>query len=350
MSFMKPDIGQHRRLGMQSIADMRFGNGMPPAEGYGATPSPPPLDPLCPTIYHEPWWLDVVTDGRIEFVESREHGRIVGRLPFLQQSRLNFRSSNMPPFTHFLGPAVDHGRVAAKNRLLRQIEVTGDLIRQLPRMASFRQKMHRGINNVIAFQSAQFDASAQFTFEIRPEESSLIWRNMRDKTRNVIRTGEKTFSVDGSMDPETFIDFYKGNLRERAMTQNVDMELCQRLIEQCLRRGCGRFWVARNDAGVAKAAIFCVWDNAACYYLLSSRTLDSGNGAVALLIWSAIRHAAFSGKIFDFDGLGSVGSIMFYSGFGGVVSPRYIVSRSNLSYRFLRGIRRIVEPVHNPFC
>lgn len=335
---------------MQYIADIHFRDSKALEKTYVASPLAPHFDPLCPTIFHEPWWLDVVTNGQIEFVETRENNRVVGRLPFLRRRRLLFRSSNMPPFTHFLGPAIDHGQLAAKSRFLRQIEVTGDLIRQLPRMASFRQKMHRDIDNVIAFQSAQFDTSAQFTFEIRPEESDVIWRNMRDKTRNVIRQGEKAFSVDSAMDQDTFVDFYKGNLRERSMNENVDLELCRRLIEQCLRRGAGRFWVARNDAGVAKAAIFCVWDSDACYYLLSSRTLDSGNGAVALLLWSAIRHAASSGKIFDFDGLGGVGSVMFYSGFGGVVTPRYIVSRSNLSYRFLRGVRRVLAPVYNPFC
>jgi hypothetical protein len=307
-------------------------------------------DPLSPTIYHEAWWLDLVTHGQYDVVEVREHGHVVGRLPLLEETRFHIRSCNMPAFTHFLGPAIDPGNGSPKNQFLRQNVIASEVIELLPKVASFRQKMHRGITDVIAFQSAKFDIAVQFTFEILPTDLDAIWKNMRGKTRNAIRSGEKAYSVDDSMDAESFVRFQSTNLRQLGTVENVDMELCQQLIERCLLRGRGRFWVARNEAGVAKAAIFCIWDHAVCYYFLSSRTLDSGNGAIPLLLWSAIKSAILSKKIFDFDGLSSQGCAMLYSGFGGKVAPRYIVSKTDPVYRFLRGVRRAMAPVYNPFC
>jgi hypothetical protein len=81
------------------------------------------------------------------------------------------------------------------------------------------------------------------------------------------------------------------------------------------------------------AAIFYIWDSQAAYYLFSTRRLESSNGAVSLLLWTAIKDAARRGLVFDFDGLASQGSRVFYTGFGGDVVPRYIVSRHSLAHR-----------------
>ena len=99
-----------------------------------------PID--APTVFHEPWWLDVTTQGRIEMVESIEHGKVVGRMYDLRQNRCGIISSNMPPFTHFLGAAIDPGTGSPLTRHLKALSITTDLITKLPRGSAFRQKMH----------------------------------------------------------------------------------------------------------------------------------------------------------------------------------------------------------------
>ena len=87
------------------------------------------------------------------------------------------------------------------------------------------------------------------------------------------------------------------------------------------------------------ATIFCPRDRSCSYYILSTRRADSGNGAVPLLIWEAVRQAAADGLTFDFAGLASAGAIRFFAGFGGTVSPRYTAARSRAAQlgRLLRG-------------
>ena len=195
----------------------------------------------APTIFHEPWWLDVTTQGRIEMVESREHGKVVGRLYFLRKNRYGIISSNMPPFTHFLGPAIDPGPGSPLTRHSKAMSVTADLIEKLPRNAAFRQKMHRGITDVLAFQAANFDTFVQFTYEIAPEAEAAIWSRMRDKTRNAIRNGEKLHDIAEALDPDGFIDFYRRNIKSTGMTENVDLEIARLLTRRCLEQGCGKF-------------------------------------------------------------------------------------------------------------
>ncbi|GLS19957.1 hypothetical protein GCM10007874_29740 [Labrys miyagiensis] len=307
------------------------------------------FDPLVPTIFHEPWWLSAATKGRAEVVEVTEGGRTVGRLPYVMESRLGLHSSNMPTLTHFLGPGINDGAGSEPNRFVKRQSITRDLIQKLPQLSSFRQKMHRGVKDVLAFQAEDFQVTVQFTFEVQPAAHDVLWKGMRDKTRNVIRRAEESHRVSSAMAPEAFFRFYATNLKAKGENANIDFATCEDVARKALDRGRGHFWAAMDEKGTPKAAVFCVWDAKLYYYMLSTRAPDSGNGAIPLLIWNAMKSAASMGLVFDFDGVANAGSILLYSGFGGMTSPRYIVMKSSAFYKTLREIRRVNPDLSNRF-
>ncbi|CAM5762392.1 hypothetical protein LMIY3S_00457 [Labrys miyagiensis] len=279
----------------------------------------------------------------------REGGRTVGRLPFVKETRFGLHRSNMPTLTHFLGPGINDGSGSEPNRFVKRQAITRELIRKLPPFSSFRQKLHRDMKDVLAFQAEDFDVTVQFTFEIHPAAHDVIWKAMRDKTRNVIRRAQESYRVSNTMDPESFLRFYAANLGAKGEDANIDLATCGEVATQALDRGRGHFWVAKGKSGDPKAAIFCVWDARLCYYMLSTRSADSSNGAIPLLIWHAMKSAASMGLVFDFDGVANAGSILLYAGFGGTVSPRYIVMKSSPFYKALRKIRRVNPELSNRF-
>src|SRR4029077_10244739 len=69
----------------------------------------PRINPLVPTIFHEDWWLEAATGGRVEVAEVASCGRVVGRLPFHKTKWLGLTLIRMPELTYFLGPAIDDG-------------------------------------------------------------------------------------------------------------------------------------------------------------------------------------------------------------------------------------------------
>jgi hypothetical protein len=170
--------------------------------------------------------------------------------------------------------------------------------------------------------------------EIPPAATDVLWCEMRDKTRNVIRRAQEILAVDTLDDPQAFMDFYEANLRARGTRSFYDRRVCTRLIAACLQRGAGRMLAAKDRAGRLQSAILTVWDRAMEYYFMSTRTPDSHNGAISLMVWTAIQHAARAGLTFDMDGLhvknNRVSNLGLFSGFGGVIRPRYIVRRSSL--------------------
>ncbi len=299
-------------------------------------------DPLAPTVFHQPWWLNAATGGDYAEAVVIQGGRRVGCFPYVLSSILAGRKlCGMPPLTHFLGPAIDEGRGAACNRVLRRAQITRELLSQMPRTSGFWHVMHRGTSDTLVYQEMGYDAAVQFTFEVAPAEPDMLWANMRDKARNVIRRAQEQHAV-AELDASAFGAVYNDNLAKGGTASRYSPALLERVCQAAVSRGQGRIIAAENAAGQIAAAIFYVWDTQAAYYLLSTRRPDSGNGAVSLLLWHAMQDVAARGLIFDFEGVITSGSALFFTGFGGVIKPRYVVSKYSFSHR-------VAGRLSNPF-
>jgi Acetyltransferase (GNAT) domain len=268
-------------------------------------------------------------------------GRIVGRFPFVVRRMFAGHAlCGMPELSHLLGPATDPGAGSAANRALKRDGILRELLAKLPRTSGFYQKLHGGLTDTLVFQEQGYRTAVQFTFEIEPAPIPAIWAAMRDKTRNAIRCAQARYQVAEFADADRFAAFYNENLLARDSTNHY--RGIRLVCEAALLRDRGRIILALDDNGCASAGIFYVWDARAAHYLLTTRNEQAGNGAVSLLIWHAIQDCATRGLIFDFDGVATPGSRVFYTGFGGQVVPRYIVSRYSLGHR-------IVGRLSNPF-
>jgi hypothetical protein len=300
---------------------------------------------LAPTIFHEPWWLTLVSNGTYREAEVRSGDRIVGRLPYVSSRRFGMTLLNMPMFTHFLGPAIDDGIGNDTTRFLSRLSIVKELVRQLPPAAHVYVKHHRGVADTIGFQALGFSTDVQFTREIAPKPHAQLWSQMRDKTRNVIRRADERYTIVDRIDPREFSHLYAHNLAAKNVDNYYDLALCERLIDACVRRGVGRVLGARDADGSLKAATFTVWDAGVEYYLMSTRASGAGNGAVSLLVWQAMKDAAMRNVIFDFDGFKESGDAQFFSGFGGTIAPRYVSYRNSRAFKLMNALseRRIVR-------
>jgi hypothetical protein len=314
---------------------------MAPATQTNETP-----DLLAPTIFHESWWLETATDRRYSVAEVSAGGKTVGKLPYLLTRRKGLSHIVMPTLTHFLGPAVLEGEGSSNTRFLRRLNITRELIAKLPRAISYEIKCHAGVPDVIAFQAENFVTTVQFTHEVHPLPERELWKRMRDKTRNVIRRAQEQYDVVTLDDSQAFIDFYARNLRS---TSYLDLSVCARIIQSCLSRQRGRILAARNHKGELAAANFCAWDAKSAYYLMSTRTDSSGNGAGSLLVWKAILEATSRNLVFDMDGLASEGGILFFAGFGAEVRPRYVAERLTILGHIRRGFHSMRDPLVQRF-
>jgi hypothetical protein len=301
--------------------------------------SRPIPNPLEPTIFHESWWLDIVTGGHYSVVEVSDNQKVVGRLPYFLRQRGGLKYSIMPPMTHFLGPAISPPEGTPATQFLRREKITVELIRKLPPASIYHYKCHRDITDTIAFQQEKFHTSVQFTYEILPALEETLWKNLRSEKRKKIRSAQKALVLADLQDPQEFWRFYDGNLKKKGSKNVCEQHICSRMIEGCLSRNRGRIHAAFDKNHRLVAAVFCIWDDTSSYYFMSSRAPEAHYGAISLLAWEAMKDATARGLIFDFDGLNNSNAVLFFTEFGGIISPRFIVTRQTLIGGLALGIK-----------
>jgi hypothetical protein len=310
--------------------------------GFGATvPAEQPSEPGT-LLFHEPWWLAAVTGGAYREVKVTRGDQVVGRLPYTLSRQAGFSVSHMPPFTHVLGPALQLGSGKPQTLVLRRLSVIRELLDQLPPVASFKQALALSLVDGLAFQERGFQVSPQYTFQIdcRGDVESL-WSEVHFKTRQHIRRAEEKFEIRTITDPRVFIDFYLDNVRRTAQRSFIDFTHFPTLFAATRERDCAEILCAAWPDGKPTAMVVLVWGKGKMYYLLSTRARDKGdNGSINLLIWEGIRRAHVRGLVFDLDGVSTIGTARFLSGFGGRFALRLIVQRTSSLYRTLRGAKR----------
>lgn len=300
------------------------------------------------SLFHEPWWLSAVTDGRFQESVVKQGSDIVGRLPYVLANRGPFRMVRMPPFTHVLGPVVDAGTGKPQTRLMRRLSITRSLIDQLPPHSYFHQHldptMDDGLANAdgLAFQERQFTVAPQYTFEVDCRRNlSDLWASLYLKTRNQIRRAEGKYLVRSVDDPKCFMDFYLKSIKTRGRPNQIEFKYFPALFSECRARESGIILGAFDQDGAPIAMTFLVWGHGTMYYLLSMRCFEGADyGSVSLLLWSAIKEANKIGQVLDLDGVYSSGTARFLSNFGGRIKTRLTIRRSRMPLSALQYLKR----------
>ncbi len=294
------------------------------------------------SIFHSDWWLDAATDGRWQRSEIRNDGKVIASWPYLIKVRLGVRIATQPVLTRSLGPAILKGNGKDVAEFRREAEIVRELLAQLPRVHYFAQTLDPKSSAAIHLKTLGFTCMLDYSFRTPPGQSrDLLWSNMRDKTRNLIRSAENAgISVREVSDLDQFLHFYEHGLKRRGVANVYTSEAMRRICITALERHSAKVLGAYSAAGLLLAAILIVWDHENSYYLLSSRAPQTHSGAISLLIWHGMQDAAACGRGFDFDGTPTPGTVRFLSGFNANLVPRIQVVRGPPLLRFAHTVNR----------
>jgi hypothetical protein len=310
-----------------------------------AAPVQPLGESAAFSIFHEPWWLDIATDGHWGMAKVEHGNQLLGQLPYCPTRRGGWRISRLPPLTHTLGPVIKPMGLDGPREQHHRQTITSALIDQLPHFDSFYQLLDSRIEDALAFSLHGFTVSIRYTFQISPERTvDEAWARMHSKTRNVIRSAEKKLTVAPVATPDKFVQFYEANLFERSRKNDYGRSIMRQLVNAFVERGAGHLLGAYGPGGQLVAAVGVVWDQHAMYYLMSSRESGAHSGAISLLIWTAMKQALERKLTFDVDGFYSLGTCKFLEGFGGTLKQRLCVERASTMFSLARILRRRVLP------
>ncbi|MBS1806398.1 MAG: hypothetical protein JST28_23890 [Acidobacteria bacterium] len=281
------------------------------------------------SVFHQSWWQEIAQGfpGYRE-VKAMRNGRLVGRLPFvLRRNRLGLAFGQDPYWTHLGGPVVE------ENLSVREkLDVLRDLLKQLPRRASFTFTCDQTLCYAdlvrTAFFEAGFEHSSQITYVRLPEGGDVQNERKRKHRGHIKRAAKRLACVD--ITPREFVRYFGENLMAQGKRSYAPLNMLMPLIQQALDRGCARVLAAKQNpedvsddsssSALCDAAIVYIWDDRRCFYWLSTYRVASENGleraphpdAVKLLMITAMEHAQAMNLIFDADGVATPGADHLY--------------------------------------
>jgi hypothetical protein len=312
-----------------------------------------PFNEGKPSVYLQEWLIEIASrgGGTISTVVT-ENGQQIGSLAVhLARNGLGMKQGYNLPWARLGGAVIPEG-VSQEKRT----HITRELIRQLPTNASLFIALADEFDFKL-FLSEGFQPIPVYNYFISPDRLPALHASFSKMTQRHIKQAQRDLIVSTTT-PDDFIEIYASDLVRRRRKSYGPLDIARDILAEGLRQGQARIFTAkRRDTGEIDAAIACLWDDARYYYWMSTRRLPVDGqskphqGAVKLLLWSAIQDAASRGLTFDFDGAdtnlvqGKQGRARLYDGMGARRCVRYAVRRETKLERILGRFRPSIKRV-----
>jgi hypothetical protein len=294
-----------------------------------------PLNDGKRPVYMQKWFTEIAERSeKARKLFLVQDGRPVSSLTLeLARNCLGMKQAYNLSWARLCGPSIPEHFSNYK-----KAQITRELIRQLPTDVSYFLTLANKADYEL-FVAEGFQSALEENYTISHDRLATLQYSFSNLTKRHIRQAKRHLVVSTTT-PEDFIDTYATNLFHRRRRPSASLAIALDILKEGLRRDQARIFTAnRRNTRKIDAAIACLWDDENYYYWMTTRrTAMDGEtrplqGAVKLLLLSAIQDAGARGLTFDFDGVGaSVGSVKngisrLYGGMGARPSVRYRVKR-----------------------
>lgn len=274
-------------------------------------------------IFMQDWWLDAVCIGKDWNAIQLPSGAMI---PYLARKRWGMRFSLMPQHTQIGGCL---GNADSPSDIAKAIDALG--------LAYYYQKYPLNQSWVPALRAYGFTVNEMITYRITDlsDEQALIRSFSENKRRQIKKAA--LLQVDDSLHADQFYSFHESCLKKQHKPISYSLDYWLTLYEASMVHQAGKLIGLREKDGELTAAVFLVYDDTTCYYLIPTYDPDKGsNGAGARLVLESIRFAAKRHLAFDFEGSMIPGIANHYKQFGSTPTTYFSVEKTyNPLFRLL---------------
>lgn len=299
------------------------------------------------SLFAEPWWLDAVAPGSWDEVRVEQNGSVIARLPFVRSRHMGLVTLDGAPLTKQLGPWIRPSEAKYANALSAEHEAMSELIEQLPAHDRFRQGFAPEVTNSLPFAWAGFDTSVAYTYRLTDlSDLDAVWSSLRENIRREIRKAERQVEVVEDLGLDRFLATSAQTFKRQGLESGLPADVFRRVDDAASSRDARRILFAVDETDRVHAALYMVWDDRVAYYLAGGGDPQlRTSGAMSLLMWRAIQHAAGVSEIFDFEGSMLAPVERFFRAFGARQTPFLIAERLGRRARLLRGARYLLDGI-----
>lgn len=280
-------------------------------------------------LFEQSWWLDIVAEGRWQYIVIEEEGEIVARLPYVIKKIWYGTIIEMPILTQTLGFWIKEVSDKNAENLSFQNKNILKILEKLPQCKYFKIRIAPENKYVLPFIWKGCSVKTVFSYRIEDlKDLDNIYTNFSKTAKKNIKSAEKKVKLRYDLDEKILIEMLDITFAHQGRKYPNSKEVIKKIVTEAKKNDACRLIAAEDSLGNVHACSLFVYDKKVCYYLISgSNPQFRTSGAQTLILWDAIKFAATRSKIFDFEGSMIEGIEKFFRQFGGVPIPYYEVRK-----------------------
>lgn len=264
-------------------------------------------------LFFQPWWLDIATDNWDVFLEQKEDEWLV--FPYQSERKMTLNLFRKPLLCPYWGP------VSLKNGIV-QNSLSVSLLKQLPQwdFFDFSTLPFKGELNTDGFQDFEKKQMRTYILNLKTDEDTLF-SGIQSRMRSYIRKAEKLLTIQEGMpdNMDLFVQYHSAAFERKDAKYPYDKQLIYDIIEAAENHQSSLFQTAYDENHQVVAMLWTPYGSQTAYHLLAAIQPECRiNGAMALLVWNAIKKLKQQGlQFYDFEGSMDEGIASFFKKFGG---------------------------------
>ena len=282
------------------------------------------------SVFHQPWWLDAVTNENWDVAIASENGKMLAVLPYVLSKKFGATIIRQPILNQFSGPFYFFEKDNLQDFYSTENTVQKTLIEQLPKFDLFEQNFSTKIKNWLPFYWNGFEQTVRYTYVLDKQKSKEnCWNDLSESIKRNIKNGEKNLRIVESQDFDLMYDLVK----KTQQRQNIKSELSKihfiEIFSTAFQKNQCKFLFAEHleTKKIVAGAVF-IFDKNSVYYLMSG--LDESlkiNYAIATLLWNGVQFSRTINCDFDFEGSMMQNIEKFFRHFGAEQKIYFHVSK-----------------------
>jgi lipid II:glycine glycyltransferase (peptidoglycan interpeptide bridge formation enzyme) len=286
------------------------------------------------TVFNRIDWLDNYSSNMI-FCGIVDNGnRMVAAFYYYSDKMFGLPYLHCPPYSPYNGFIT---KLSSKNFAGSQ----GELKRIMSVIATYFDKLATKSIIKIAFPPEcvdmqpfvwqKFKVIPNYTYRISLNQTiDEISAKMTTERRNDIKKAIKEgVTVEKCIDHNIVKELIEKTFDRKSMS--INQHYLQKILFEYANKENSFAFVSYMN-GDPIACVFCIFDHQTAYYLMGGYdNTKKHSGAGALALWNAIQHSkTMNLDIFDFEGSMIVPVEKYFRGFGGDITPYYVINKANI--------------------
>jgi len=272
-------------------------------------------------LFFQPWWLSAVC-GNWDIAIWEEGNAVKAVFPYQIEKKICINLARNPLLTPYLGPFFLEEKETMAAQLDFEEKALTELWKQIPGFDYFQFETVPEFKNFPLIHGQGFSNTAKLTYFIDLEQTKeQLFSKIHARRRNYIRKTEKELTVEIEKEPniDLLYGWHKHAFSQKKQHYPYSVSFLKKIITIAETHNSSLFLTAKDKSGNPVAMLWTPFDNGKFYHLLGAYDYSKkNNGAMDLLVWTALKKAKELGKkTYDFEGSMDPGIESFFRKFGG---------------------------------